>query len=670
MNGTRAIIVSRRKYKGGALEGDMPNVSFVGYLSKENNSTQSRNDKSVTFEITSIWERAGQLPMNPIAIRDVASPGAWDEINLPTTQNVVTHVLARYSTILNLCSLNLDTVDGTWYGGEMNVNSSSLGDAMSQFLSEINAEIIQNPSGELFLRRDLRFTDDDTRDDADSIWTLTEADLKSLDVEVRHDEKTGRVIIGFRGYQTSRVPSKGGKAVAPAVILGTSSETHTRGNQLMPANLSDANLLIAARDRVGQILAAENPPYEMTGTTRGNLSWLNTSCHQWVTISLSASATTRKQALSMRALLVSLELSYLNREGDHDLTIELLPETKGGGALIVAALTPNVSGLSMFVLPPMSAYGGNYGGPSTLNGPNQRFNRQNMGGMGVPIPPNQSYEEAQYAPGNGWITVAISYKNPSNVATGFITTLGEPYRVKISGLTDITSGATVETIEERFDEGDDGGYTPYVNAGAVSYATYMSDGWAQGFPGRIIARKDSPGQTYTGAEIYLSRILTIADGAVAIYIREYAADPTLGTIVAGALITYDDVYVFSGFSTTAGIGFEVGTSNSIPDVRVTKIIWTGDLIATTARKMDAFFSWEIDPDSGDPIDVQPHGGAAGLFLDNVVVVPPGERDPSGNYEIEVTGTGSVVQIRFQYPDYTNILGNLLFLKWNGDGTET
>jgi hypothetical protein len=316
MNGTRAVVVSRRKYKGGTLDGEMDNVSFVGYLTKESNSTQSLNDKSVTFDLTSIWERAGQLPFNPIAIRDVASPSKWDEINLPTSQRVVTHILARYSTILNLCSLNLDLTDTTWYGGEMDVKANSLGDAIDQILSEINTVIVQQPSGELILRRDLRFEDDDTRDDADVFWTLTNADLRSLDATINHDEQTGRIIIGFRGFFTSRTPSKGGKAVAPAVTLGTSPETRPRPNQLLPANLTDTQLLTAAEERAGFVLGAENPPYEMQGTTRGNLSWMSPNNFQWMQLNLLSSIITRGRTFNGRALLESLEIRYLNTEGD------------------------------------------------------------------------------------------------------------------------------------------------------------------------------------------------------------------------------------------------------------------------------------------------------------------------------------------------------------------
>jgi hypothetical protein len=639
MNGTRAVIVSRRKYKGGALDGEMPNVSFVGYLSKENNSTPSRNDKSARFDLVSIWERAGQLPFNPIAVRDVASPTTWDEINLPTAQRVVTHVLARYSTILNLCSLNLDTIDSTWYGGDMDLNASSLGDAVEQVLSEINAVVIQNPSGELFLRRDLRFEDDTARDAADSVWTLTEADLKSLDVTVKHDETTGRVIIGFRGYQTSRVPSKGGKAVAPAVILGTSPETQTRNNQLMSADLTDAQLIAAARVRNGNLLAAENPPFEMSGTTRGNLSWLNTSCHQWITISLPPSVTTRGVALSVRALLISLEISYLNREGDHDLNIELLPETKGGGALIVAALSPNVSGLSMFVLPPMPAYGGNYGGPSTLNGENQRFNRQNMGGMGVPIPPKQSYEDAQYAPEAGKKKFAISFANSASVGAGFTSVLSDPYTVTVSGSAGIETADSFCANEDNFSVGT------------------------------VI---DHTGNVFTVQADFLGSVYRIVwgenvDGALCCNLASYLE--TSGVITSATVIDCEGNVIQIFADLPADVRYFLLDSAGAFTVELT--MSSGGSGTDYIRFGDAFYSWAIDEETGEEIDISLLGATRGFFIEGITATgTPPPYSPTHEYTFEWEGTGNIPDVKFEDTNYSDNANLPLYVTFQGSGVDS
>lgn len=688
MNGTRAVLVSRRQFDGGTLSGPMDNVAFVGYLSKEQNSTQSINDKSVSFDLVGIWERAGQLPFNPIAVRDVASPAKWDEINLPTAQRVVTHVLARYSTILNLCSLNLDLTDTTWYGGDMDVNATSLGDAIEQVLSEMNAAIVQNPSGELFLRRDLRYEDDDTRDDADIVWTLTNADLRNLDVSFRHDEQTGRIIIGFRGYQTSRVPSKGGKAVSPAVTLGTSPETKPRNNQLMHANLTDTQLIAEAEQRAGNILAVENPLFEMSLSVMPYLSWLNTSVAQWIVLSLLAAINTRGRAFSNRTLLESLELSYNNTVGSHDLTITLLPETQGGAALVVAALTRNVSSLSMFYLPPLGAYGGSYGGPSTLNTTDDaapRFNRQNMGGMGVPVPPDQAYDEGQYSPEGGKKKFAISFANPSNVAAGFTSVNTETYNVTVSGSAQVASDAWIHTIDLV---NTLGGYAIVPPFGTHTPGTGVTpgDGVVGGPAGiRSVYIIDTiPSSTITGvtltfnltkgtydavtpvAVIYLNGVIVASVNPADITngtgktISYVVSTPSVTDIQTQVVTSYDNAlaYTYSGATTLTQLVISGTGTNP----------YTSD--PGTPLYADAFYQWELD-DEGEETNISLLGALAGLFIDSATAtaVPP-PYSPTHEYTFEWTGTGNNPSFKFQDAIYSDNANLPLYITIEGPGADS
>lgn len=651
MNGTRAVIVSRRTYAGGALAGAMDNVAFVGYLSKEANSTQSIDDKSVTFDLVGIWERTGQLPFNPIAVRDVASPANWDEMNLPTTQRVVAHVLARYSTILNLCSLDLDLTDNTWYGGDMDVNTSSLGDALKQVLSEINAEIIQNPSGELFLRRDLRYEDDATRDAADIVWTLTGADLRSLDLQMRHDEQTGRIIIGFRGYQTSRVPSKGGKGVAPAVTLGTSPETRTRNNQLMPADLTDTQLIAAAKQRAGDVLAAENPPFEASAGAIPNLSWLNTSCSQWVLMSIGASLTTRARSLDVRVLLESIEVSYDNTVGSHDLTLSILPETKGGAALIVAALTPNVSGLSMFVLPPFPAYGGSYGGPSTLNsvdGDGPAFGGHNTGG-GSPVPGDQAYEDAENAPEPGKKKFAISFANSANVAAGFLSTLGATYRITAGGSAQINKPFPTCTN---------------LKATQGHYVGNPNSAFGKYFPGQGLGGLPDDPSTGTATFSWRHEVGPIVDNITRVtfefnqplaHFRVFANGQiyTHAPSVSSLDLSEDNVPAMFPFNMgLGGFGFTRVSDtiiNRVPEsFRVIRICLYTDVDPIYA---DSFYTWSKN-EEGEETDMSLLGALAGLFIQNAVAASPPPPAPDHRYTFDWTGDGNNPEFRWEDPDST------------------
>jgi hypothetical protein len=643
MNGTRAVIVSRRRYDGGTLAGAMDNVAFVGYLSKEANSTQSIDDKSVTFDLVGIWERAGQLPFNPIAVRDVASPAKWDEMDLPTTQRVVAHVLARYSTILNLCSLDLDLTDGTWYGGDMDVNTSSLGDALKQVLSEINAEVIQNPSGELFLRRDLRYEDDATRDAADIVWTLTSADLRSLDLQMRHDEQTGRIIIGFRGYQTSRVPSKGGKGVAPAVTLGTSPETRTRNNQLMPADLTDTQLIAAAKQRSGDVLAAENPPFEMSAGVYPYLSWLNTSCSQWVNVDIAASLTTRGRALDVRVLLESIEISYDNTIGSHDLTLSILPETKGGAALIVAALTPNVSGLSMFVLPPSPAYSGSYGGPSTLNSTDDQgpaFGGHNTGG-GNPVPGDQAWEDAENAPEPGKKKFAISFANSANVAAGFTSTLGATYTITAAGSARINEPfptcTNLKATQSFYTGNPDSNYAEYFPGSGLGGAPYEPPTGDSQFSWRLPPAA-IPGEVES-VEYFFSE--PIADFRMFANGDTYTHAPAVASLLVDATLAP----LMFPFDLSFGFGFTTVTNIAPESFRVERICFR-----YTAEPLyaDSFYQWNKN-EEGNETNMSALGALAGLFIDNAVAATAAGPNPDHRYTFDWTGSGGIPDFKFQDP---------------------
>ncbi len=669
MNGTRCVVVSRRAYDDGLLADAMDNVVFVGYLSKGTDNTQSITDKSVSFDIAGIWEIAGQLPMSQIAIRDDATPDTWDDMDLPTPQRVATHVLARYSTVINLCSLNLDVLDDTWFGGDMNVPSNSLGDAIEQVLSEINAQIIQNPSGELFLRRDLRFETTAVRDAADVVWAFSEADLRSLNVTTRYEEKTGRIIVGFRKFDTTRAPSKGGKAVAPAVILGTSPETQTRPNQLMHADLTDAQLLAEAQERTGNLLAAENPPYDIGGSTMPSLSWLTPSCAQWVTIDLEASATTRGQAISIRALIAGIDLAYLSAEGSHDVSIEFLPETQGGAALIVAALARNVTSLTMFVLPPLSAYGGNYGGPSSLNsssGSFPPFRRENMGGMGEPVPADQAYDEGQYMPPVGTRSFAISFAISSNVAAGFIS-VGPPtpatYTIDVAGWAEMEQPFPgCENL--RLSQGlwvprtGFGIYDPGGGLGPAFYTPNWYWGWIK-----------NP----TAYSVAIYKIVATFNEVV----NGLRFNNSLGTwtqTVPASEIELTDVTapgLLPFVSNVHGleIGFYPSYISPTTTLRMTGFCMYASVVPTGV-KWDAFYQYEED-EGGNPINWSLLGALKGLFIDNATATGAVPLfNPNHEYTFTWPGSGGNPLFKIQDTIYGDNANKPLTIRIEGPNAGT
>jgi hypothetical protein len=666
LNGCAMVIVSAVALEAGPVAIDP--VVFVGYLTKEANNSESITDKSVSFEASSPWEIASQSAMNQIAVRDSATPTVWDQLNYPTPQRVTAHILSRYSTVLNVCGLNLDDVDSTWYSGEANVKSNSIGDAVNDFvLSEINAHVTSAASGELYVRRDLRYTDTDTRDDADVVWTLTKTDISSLNYTARHDEKTGRVIIGFRTFYTNRSPSKGGKGVAPAVTLGRSPETQTRPNQLLPADLSDADTLMAAAERVGNILAAENTPFELGASVRPQLQYLNPNNFQWLTLSLPASVMTRGRALTVRALLASLELDYDVRLQRIGVTITLIPETQGGAAIIVAMLSPNASSLTGVITPPLGAYGGSFPMPSTLNLPDgdteRPFSRRDMSGMGPPMPADQAADEGRRQVQGNKRTFAISFKNPDPVAAGFLSVNSATYRITVSGTAYIGTGRL--TLDYNFLEDD------YADQGISGDVDGNTAGWTlgQGWGGTTVGAED---------RCYVKK--TFDDPTPVISVTEYwdgftddtnanyrigingsfgaVNTMTLGQTSGGVTINDTADYLYAGFERS---GFITDFVAYLIRLVIVVAAGGGDLFA------DAFYSFEKgeEEDEGEDINVEYLGSDRGLMINGSPVAVPPVYNPNHEYTFEWTGDGNNPTFVWMDDDYSDNTNALLYITIEG-----
>lgn len=662
MNGTRCVVASRTLLRGGDV--DLDPVLFVGYLIKETNATQNASDKNVAFEIASLWERAASLPLNPIAIRDVASPSQWDEINLPTTQRVINHILARYSTLLTLCALNLDYTDSTWYGGDMDVNSSSIGDAVKGVLSEIQAQITAKPSGELFVRRDLRDEDDATRDAAAVMWTLERADIANLQVTVNHNEQTGRVVIGVAGYNTSRSAPLIRRVAAPAVTLGSSPETQTLQNQLLPANKTPAELfgdpltpLVEGlgQKRAGNILAMLNPPHSPTGEGRPSLSMLSPNCFEWIDCNIPASAITRGWAVVGRYLLASMEIEYDSTLSSHRVNFELLPETQGGAAMTVVSVPSTGEG---FVTPPQSAYSGNYPTPSTLNGDNPTFTRGDMGGMGNPYPADQSNEEAALNGGASCTSFAISFANSSPVGAGFTSVLGANYEVTLAGK------GIVQDISQcsDFTAGRDGWG---VVDNYVPGEGFMRDDY-RGRPDRLLTTK-SVGHILSATIIFNEAFST---GWIDLRAMP-SGSPTYERIDATGASSYTFVGDYA-----SGINLDIGTDgvgggpnpDLSPTLRLIGICYT---VSTENRVYsDAFYTFRISEEEGhegEEIDI---AYTDAFTINGVPIIAPPLYNPSHQYTVQWEGDGNIPSVVYNDDDYLDNSNDLMTVKLCGENAAT
>lgn len=677
MNGTRCVMVINSTFAGGAVPIDP--VQFVGYLVKEGGETASVTDQSVSFELSSIWEKAGNLPMSHIAVRDMETPTKWDEINLPTPQKVVMHVLARYSTVLNLCCLSLDDTGDTWYGDDWNLSSDSIADAVEGVLQEINAEITQTPAGALYLRRDLRCVDDDVRDAADVVWTLTHRDLMAFQFNMRHEEQTGRVIIGVRSFRTDRSPSIGGRASAPAVILGTSPTTHTEPAQLMPADSTplelfgdplDASSTGLAQIRAGHIQAIQNTPYTTTSTAMPFLFWLTPNNFQWINISLAASLMTRGRAITGRHLLtgldVRLEYDLTTRTYHPAVSLELTPETRGGAGRAVGELVPNAASLDWSVPPIQQPYTGDFGAPPDWNTADfPPFTRDNMGNQGFPTPPDQNAEEATQSPTPGTRTFGISFAEDTPVAAGFLSILGEPYVFTIEGSAQIATDAWA--YYGNFATSDEG----FAPQPGVEYGTWAPGGWqtTDALKPGAYRRSINIYRTFTSTNItHVSFVYDIEWGtyfntlAVTIFVNNttdiylgYAYDfPDGNNLVASwsGSMTMDRILFLTNASVQATPDYDGYALQKSFIVR-----GTGTNPFTGATGLPLFgdgagYTWNVDEETGERINIQ-YDGSRGIRIQGSPIAAPPLYNASGHYTFEWTGDGSIPSVVYIDDNYTD-----------------
>jgi hypothetical protein len=653
LNGCACVIVSTVMLDAGTV--DLDPVVFVGYLTKESNASQSLTDKSVSFDLASAWELAAQRPMHQIAIRHSATPSVWDDLKYPTPQRVVTHILSRYSTVLNVCGLNLDDTGNTWFSDDANVNDTSLGDAIDFVLSEIKAEITSAASGELYLRRDLRYTSTAVRDAADVVWTLTNTDIGGLDYTARHDEKTGRVIIGFRTFYTSGSPSKGGKALAPAVILGTSPETQTRPNQLMPADLTETQLKEAAAERVGNILAAENSPYDLSGPVRPQLQYLNPNNFQWISLSLTSSVMARGRAVTERALLASLEIDYDVRAQRVAVNLQLIPETQGGAALIVAMLTPNAASLTGVITPPMGAYGGSYPTPSTINGTTDRpFSRRDMSGMAPPMPADQAANEGRRQVQGNSRTFAISFANPSAVGAGFTSVNSATYTITASGSAKVRESTQNVSLNTQ---------TCGFSGAASGVSVVSGQEYALTATGTFTYTPGGPDTGPEGAAGTLPDCIIPTAPIVCLIAKIGAAGSwfEVGASLTFTAPTSGELYFTVNENTTLPGAF---ADNSVGPLLIA-ITDSGD----ADEYADPFWSWNqgTDDKEGQEINVGYLGATRGLMINGAPVAVPPDYNQAHEYRFEWTGDGNIPQFLFADTDYTDNENRLLYITIEGPG---
>lgn len=638
---TRIVIVSQETYNDGAP--DWGSVRFVGYFAddKQNITGDETYAQLIDADITlsGFLPLAGELTFSPIAVRHDTTPTAWDEIHTPTPQRIVTHILAVHSTLFNLCACDFGTIDDTYFTGDFNVAPESLMDAVQTVLEEINGQLTQDAAGQLVLERNANFLSDADRDALDTVTptSLTLGEGMRFSLQHGHQRKVGSVEVGFAVFNTTTNTRYFLRANAPANGAGRGQEHRSIQSQLLAANTVTLDAAPEAGDRAGHWLEWLNPTDTMSIDLDDGLGFLSPSAAQWYTFTIPASNWIRGLGIdsATRWLLTRISVR-VNADGTRSNQGEFRRETRGGTANIQVSLVPSVTETELAVLP-VRAVMAAFPPSSSINydstSPTTRQPRRPFDGWASsPLTPEQAAQAAaaQAEPGCWVQSPPVNFKNPSNVSSNFVTTLGETYTITVSGSAQIQSGAGPCLDADRFTIGT----VDSIVGNEITVSSELHTGSYR-------IRWGDPGDPSGCCTLQAFEVVSGAIWSATAY------DCDGGFVNVNVLP--DDMYYYDHFSPLGAYTFKftLGDGDGIP------------------RFADAFYIWEED-DDGEPINVElnPLGG---LYLDNAAVSVPPPFSSNHEYEITFTGTGNVILSRFNDDDYSDNASLILYMKICGPG---
>ena len=458
LNRTRCAIVAFDVPKAG--DPDLfNNVVFVGYIVQENTDitgdAASSTLSQTRFELQSFAAIAGQLPVPSLPVRNDATPDAWGDIHLPTPQRTITYLLARYSTLANLCAIDMLYTDATWFAGEMDLEEGTLLDSVNRIGQEIQARLVFWPQGDATFEINANFESDAARDALPTLLAsgnLDTQDLYSYSLPVPYYKTVGQVRAGCATfYADGSTPFKL-DALAPATARQEGNERPVILAQLLEADLSQAAAVTAAKRRIGDLLEYLNPPTNLPVKFKDGFRILTPSTRVWLTFDLPATDSTRGLPVPTtdRWLLQSVSLTWGVENGVWDVSGTARKETRGGLAQTSATISPNTIDTSLPVLPGLSDYDAfppdgslNYGSTDPLDVDLQPFEPFDLSQY-EPMTTEDAANAADNTPSGNCVPIIPSVNFKSSVIryTPKATTPGQLYTITAKGVAQINAGST------------------------------------------------------------------------------------------------------------------------------------------------------------------------------------------------------------------------------------
>jgi hypothetical protein len=421
------------------------NVAFVGRLRTESNPTRGDEQYAViqdtTFTIEGFGAQLARLVGPGLYLVDESSPDEWGEIQDLTIKRAIVYLLAWHSTFLNLCSLTFDADSDDYRWDEFVIQEASLLEWINRTADDHNAFITFAAAGEATIQRHASYTG---TAGLTTVMTIEvddsgDSDLSNFTLEDDYIETYAQAKIGAATYNTTTEESTVYIGKAPAQAFGSGWEKATLDNQILKADLSEADAITEVKLRTANHLAYVNPHERLTVSLMAALYWLTPSVNDLYAFDIEASDNTRGRAFtsSDKWLLQEITYTHNNETGVKEVfgTFEIV--TMGGNAGIAVTLVPDVNDLQYPSLPPGGADGPidpliNY----PVDDPDFTLPGDGDWGLDDPTPPAPN-------PPVGCEILNVSMRNAQSYSTSNIAQTGETYIITVEGQGRIseTSGA-------------------------------------------------------------------------------------------------------------------------------------------------------------------------------------------------------------------------------------
>jgi hypothetical protein len=703
LNRTRCAVIAFDAYKAGS--GTFNAIMFVGYLVNEDTGIAgdlvSSTLSQTRFELQSFAALAAQQFCPLLAIRNTAAPTAWDQINIPTPQRIVSYLITRYSTLGTLIALNFQVTDGTWYSGDNDLEGQTLLESINHVIEEINAALVFFPQGDARLEINANFLSSADRDALPDLilsGNITSDDLYSYALPLPYYKTIGQVEAGFASFQTSGADTVKLDGLAPASAWLEGNEKPVVLAQLLPADLTPTEAVTEAQRRIGDLLEFLQPPELINITLHDGWRFLTCSQQVWVTFDLAATDSTRGLAITsdMRYILQSLSFTW-SLGGTWDVSGVARLETQGGNSQIAVNIAPTVIDTELPVLPGLSDYD-SFLPSSTLNylsdAPGDDEQPYGSGALAQfkPLTTEDAGDIGDENPGIDCAVIKPSLNFSSNATrtTPNVTVLNQPYIVTVKGSARISGSAT---------------YNDNMTSelGSMSFplsATYPFGTWTSaGNPTRdgtdggswIATDGRTGGGSIQGMVVptIISQAAVVIDLGAEYTVTAFSCYSKFKDAAPGAtanwLSFWDDAKVMiPATETNIGGGGSLNTygqatwSGSVAGVRYVAINITGNQAfgLSTAYLDDISVTYEgVGVDTyGDGFYTWTGAAAAelypatrGLLLDSAQPSVPPAYNTNSEYVLLFNGTGNVISFLYSLADYSGAQNLPLYVAVCGAG---